>query len=180
MSQLLTNNASALLAAGNPLTVDPDLAIFSAILFSILLAILWKFAWGPISDGLEKREKSIADQIDSANAAAEKSARLLADHEAKMATASDEANQILATARKEAEVVKERIVSQANEEAERQRQRAISDIEAAKNQAVRALAQASVDSAVALAGRLVGEELDAQRHAKLIENSLDQFQSSNN
>ena len=40
-----------------------DLAIWTAVVFLVLLAILWKFAWGPIAEGLDKREQEIADQI---------------------------------------------------------------------------------------------------------------------
>ena len=60
--------ASAVAAAeeanATPLAFDPDLAICTAIVFVALLAILWKFAWGPISAGLDKREQSIAGNIE--------------------------------------------------------------------------------------------------------------------
>ena len=34
----------------NPLSIPPDLAVFTAIIFLVLLAVLWKFAWGPIME----------------------------------------------------------------------------------------------------------------------------------
>lgn len=181
MAELMLNPTWFILAeAGIPTSIDPDLAIFTAVLFLILLAILWKFAWGPISEGLDRREKGIADQIEKAKADSDRAIETLKQYEAKLATAAEEATTMLAEARKEAESAKERILSQAGEEADRQRQRAISDIEAAKNQAIRELAQASVDSAVALAGRLIGEELSTERHTKLIEESLNKFSASEN
>ena len=53
----------------NVMTFDPDLAIFTAIVFLMLLAVLWKFAWGPISEALDRREGIIASQIEEASAA---------------------------------------------------------------------------------------------------------------
>src|SRR5436305_10880537 len=31
----------------NPAVVSPDLAVYTAIVFLIVLVVLWKFAWGP-------------------------------------------------------------------------------------------------------------------------------------
>ena len=161
--------------AAPPLQVSVDLLIFTLIIFLALLFVLYRFAWTPIAEGLDKREKGISDQIDAANHANDKAQATLAQYEAKLAAAADEANRVLAEAKQEAIGVKDRIVAEANEEAERQRQRAIADIEAAKNQAIRDLAQRSVDSAVALAGNLIQRELDAGTHSQLIQKSLDQF-----
>ena len=41
-----------------------------------------KFAWKPIVDGLDKRERNMADQIDQAEAANQKAKDLLAEYEA--------------------------------------------------------------------------------------------------
>ena len=42
---------------------DPDLAVFSAIVFLLLLAVLGKFAWPTITAALDERERKIADNI---------------------------------------------------------------------------------------------------------------------
>jgi F-type H+-transporting ATPase subunit b len=158
--------------------VDPDLAFFTLIVFVITLGVLWKFAWKPIVEGLDKREKSIADQIEQAKVDAEKAQQSLQEYEAKLAAAADEAKALLTEARQEAEHAKERLVAEAKEAAERERQRAIVDIQAAKDEAVRELAQRSVDSAISLAGQLVRKELDASSHAGLIEESLEKFSAN--
>lgn len=155
-----------------------DLALFTLIIFLGLLAILTKFAWRPLIQALENREKRIADQIDSAQQANEKAQATLKQYEQRMASATEQANQVLAQARQEAIQAKDRIVAEANAEAARQRERAIADIQAAKNQALRELAERSVDSAVSLAGNLLGKEIDRNSHAKLIRESIDQFAPS--
>lgn len=152
-----------------------DLALFTLIIFLGLLVILTRFAWRPLIQGLDQREKRIADQIDSATEAHEKAQATLRQYEQRLATAADQANQVLAQARQEATQAKERIIAEANAEAQRQRDRAVADIQAAKNQALRELAERSVDSAVSLAGNLLGKEIDRNAHAKLIRDSIDQF-----
>jgi F-type H+-transporting ATPase subunit b len=168
--------ASTLLGVTN---VDPDLAFFTVIVFGLTLLILWRFAWKPIVEGLDRREQSIADHIDQARVGAEKAEATLKEYETKLATAAEQATAILAEAKKEAEAAKERIVSEAQEEAQKAKQRALADIESAKEQAVRELAQKSVDSAVQLAGALVRKELTPDRHAQLIQESLDRFAGRN-
>ena len=41
----------------NPLEFKTDLALWTAVVFLLLLAVLWKFAWGPLAEGLDKRER---------------------------------------------------------------------------------------------------------------------------
>src|SRR2546430_1448694 len=48
------------------LSFAPGSAIWSIIVFLILLALLGKFAWPPILKGLQQREKFITESIDSA------------------------------------------------------------------------------------------------------------------
>ncbi len=163
---------------GNPLQFDIDLALWTAAIFLGLIVVLGKYAWKPILTGLANREKRIADTIDSAHQANEKAQATLKQYEQRLATAAEQANQVLAQARQEAVKAKELIVAEANAEAQRQRDRAIADIQAAKNQALRELAERSVDSAVSLAGNLLGKEIDRNTHNKLIRDSLDRFAQS--
>ena len=166
-------------AADPPLQFRLDTMVFSLLIFLITILILWKFAWNPIMQGLETREKSIADDINSAKQANDKAQASLAQYQEKLAAAGDEADRMVAEAKEEANRAKERILNEAKEEADRQRQKAIAEINAAKDQAVRDLAEKSVDSAVVLAKNMIGKELDKSSHAQLIEESLKRFSQSN-
>jgi F-type H+-transporting ATPase subunit b len=161
-----------------PLQFRIDTLLFSLLIFVLLVVVLARYAWIPIMEGLEKREKSIARDIDDAKTANEKAQATLARYESKLQAAKDEASALVAEARKDAEAAREKILARANEEAQRQRRRALDEIAAAKDQAVRELAERSVDSAVSLAGRLVGKELTPEDHQRLIEQSLERFAQS--
>lgn len=162
-------------AGASPIVFSADLALFSLFVFLGLFFLLTKFAWKPLIAGLDAREQKIADQITAAHEANERAAATLRQYEQRLAAASDEANQILAQARQEAAAAKDRIVAEAAAEAQRQRSAAVADIQAAKNQALRELAERSVDSAIALAGNLAKKEIDRKTHAQLIRESLDRF-----
>ncbi len=164
-------------ASKPPLQFRVDTLMFSLIIFAVLLFVLLKYAWTPIMEGLAAREKRIADEIESARLANEQANSQLAAYEAKIANANDEASALIAEAKSDALAAKEKIMADAAAEAQRTHDRAVADIEAAKNAAVRELAESSVDSAVALAGNIVGRSLDRSDHSKLIEQSIEQFTS---
>jgi len=148
------------------------------LIFVALVLLLAKYAWKPIMEGLEKREDSIAKDINDAKTANEKAQSTLAQYENKLQAAKDEASALVAEAKKDAEVARQKILAKANDEAQRQREKAVAEIHAAKDQAARELAERSVDSAVILAGSLVGKELSANDHQRLIEQSLERFAQS--
>ena len=162
----------------SPMDFNTDLALFTFIIFVCLLALLTKFAWKPILSGLERREKTIADNISNAKRMHDESAQALRDYEQKLAAVTQQANEILADAKKESLAAKDRIMAEAAAEAQKQRDRAVVDIRAAKDAAVRELAQKSAEAAVQLAGNIVGRSLKDADHQKLIDDSIDRFVKS--
>ena len=100
---LLASTGGEGAGAVNPLEWKSDLAIWTAVVFLFLLAILWKFAWKPITEGLNKREQNIADQIAQAEAANQKANDILADYESKLIAAREEVRGIVEQGRRNAE-----------------------------------------------------------------------------
>ena len=140
----------------NPLEVNPDLAIFTLIIFVVLLIVLTKFAWRPIAEALDQREKSMAEELEAARRNHEESQQLLKEHEKKLAHTAEEVRGMLEGARREAELQKQSILDEAQRAAQAEKHRAVREIDAAKNNALEALARTSVDQAVGLAGALLG------------------------
>jgi F-type H+-transporting ATPase subunit b len=154
-------------------------AIATLIVFGLLLLGLTAVAWKPIAEGLEKRERSIAANIKNAEQASKDAAAKLVEYEAKLASAAQEAQQIVADARKDAEAAGQRLLASAQEEAARQRDRAVADIESAKRVALNELAQQSTEVAMTLAQRIVGREVKAGDHQGMIQDMLKQLPSNN-
>ena len=166
-------------AINEPSEFKSDLAIWTFVVFALLLLLVTKFAWRPIMAGLEQRELGIAAKIEEAQKSAEKAAEQLALYEKKLAAAADEARAIVAEAHRKAETNAERIRAEAEADAEKQRARAVADIDSAKNAAISELAEQTVDIAVHLAGRMVSKEIQKQDHSRLIQEALDKFPSVN-
>src|SRR5690606_39418542 len=61
-------------------TVNLGTTVWTAIVFIALLAILRKFAWGPILAQVESRERNIQAVIDEAAAGNAEAGRRLAEH----------------------------------------------------------------------------------------------------
>src|SRR5204863_9378621 len=112
--------------------VDVDLAVWTAVVFLVTLAVLWKFAWGPICAGLDRREKAIADNIAAAEEAAEEARRLTVQYEARLAAAAEEVRQLLDEGRRDAEQTKASILEEARAAAGKERDRTLREIETAK------------------------------------------------
>jgi F-type H+-transporting ATPase subunit b len=172
-TDLSHGNATAELTS--PAEMRYDLAIATFVVFALLLALLAKFAWGPISQGLDKREQHIATMIADAERNAKETQLRLQELEARLAAQAEEARQALSAARREGEIVKEKLVGEAQAAAQAEKDRAVDDIRAAKNAALREIAQKSVNTAVDLAKSLIHREVNAGDHAQLIKDSLAQF-----
>jgi F-type H+-transporting ATPase subunit b len=160
----------------NPLSVDPDLAIFTAIVFVVLLVVLGKFAWGPIMAALDKREHMIAEQIAASERAQTEARRLLEEYERKLANAHDQVRALLEEGRREAEQAKQNILTEAKAASKAEQQRGVHEIELATDRALRELGEASANMAVDLAGKIVRAKLNPAEHQKLIQEALAEMQ----
>jgi F-type H+-transporting ATPase subunit b len=152
----------------NPMAFDPDLAVFSAIVFLLLLAVLGKFAWPSIVKALDERERKIADNIAAAEARHEEAKRLLAEHEAKLGAAAGEVRALLDEARRDADHTRRRIEEEGHKAAKDELARALREIERAKDAAVQDLAVASANTAIELARKVIQEELTPEKNNQLI------------
>lgn len=159
-------------ASTSPVSVDPDLALWTVGVFAVLLLVLWKFAWTPIAEALDKREQGIAANIEEAKHRNEEAKQILSQYEAKLAAAQEEVRGVMEEARRDAEHTHREILAKANSEAEVIRDRAKREIETATDAALKELAETSANLAVELAGKIVRAELNADSHAQLIADAV--------
>lgn len=175
LSHAVSTDPSHASADTDPLSVDPDLAIWTLVVFVVLLAVLKKFAWGPILSALEGREKNIADHISQAERNHAEARQLLAEYEQKLASAANEIRGMMEESRRNAEHAKQAILAEAKAGAEAERDRALRDIESATDQAIESLAERSANLAVELAGKILNSQLSSADHARLIEEAMGKF-----
>jgi F-type H+-transporting ATPase subunit b len=159
----------------NPLQFKADLAIWTLAVFVVLFFVLKKFAWGPISEALDRREHHIAENIEAAKRTHEDAKQLLVQYEKQLAGAADQVRAMLDEARHDAENTKQQIVAEAKSAAQAEHQRAIHDIRTATDAAVSELSQRSADLAVELAGKIISAKITPEERSRMLQDSLTKF-----
>ena len=155
-------------AAPNPLKVDLELGLFTAMVFLALLAILGNLAWKPILASLDLRERNIADEIAAARSKNEDAKNLLVQYEEQLAGAANDVRELLEEARRDAEHTKTTIVAEAKQAARAEHARSMQDVHTATDAAVKSLAESSSALALDLAGKIVDEKLNVSDFRPLI------------
>lgn len=147
-------------------------AIWTLVIFLGLVFVLGKFAWGPILDGLQKRESFIHDALAKAKADRDQAEARLRDYEGILDKARAEATAIVEEGRRDAEVLRHKIEADARAERDAELARAKREIGIAKQTAVKELYELSGRLATDMAGRIIGRELTTADHQRLIEESI--------
>lgn len=162
-------------ASSDPAEVKGDLAIFTLLIFVLLFAILYKFAWSKISAALDAREKGIRENIEAAQRANEEGKALLAQYEQKLADAQGEVKAIIEEARRDAEHTQQEILARARADAQVERDRSLHEIETATDQALKELAEKSTNLAVDLAAKIMQAQVKKSDHDRLIQDAVATF-----
>ncbi len=155
-------------AGGGLFSINVGLMIWTVVIFSSLLFVLWRFAWGPILAAVEAREKGIQAALDEAKSRQEEAEKLLDEHKKQLSDARRQSQEILAEGREAADRLRKELEGKAREESEAILTRARSEIEREKEAAVDALRRESVDLALAAASKLLHEKLDGDLDRKLV------------
>ena len=172
-------NANAGESMNSLLAWQSEKALWTLVVFFLTLLGLYLIAWKPITEALEKRERTIANNISDAKNASEQALARLKEYESRLALAASQATDIVTQARKDAELAGQRIIAESQAEAARQRDRALADIDAAKQMALSEMAAKSTDIAFSLARKIVGRELQPTDHQNLIQDALTRMPSKN-
>jgi F-type H+-transporting ATPase subunit b len=157
------------------LRFDLPLAFWTIVVFVLLLWVLKRYAWGPILQALNDREKNIADTLARAEQARNEAEQLVGEHRKKLDLVQDEIREILDEARRDAQHTKDEMLAAAQREADETRQRAVRDVERARDQALHEIAQQSAAMITHAAGRVIRASLNEADHRRLIEEALAEF-----
>ena len=155
--------------------INTGLSVWTLIVFVILLLILRKYAWGPIVDAVDSREKGIQAAIDGAAELNAEAAKLLEEHREQMADARRQASEILAEAKVASERVRKELEEKARTEAQGIVERALAEIERERDGALETLRRESVDLALAAASQLMQESFDQETDRQLVERYLNEL-----
>lgn len=157
----------------NILEPQPTLAIYTLIVFLLLLAVLWRFAWGPLSKALHDREHKLENAFIEAERARNEAAELLEQHRRQMDQVQDEVRKIMDEANRKAQVVYDDRLKQAQADAQATADRAHREIAAAKDEALGEIWTKSADLAATIARRVLPRELNEDDHRRLVQSAIE-------
>jgi ATP synthase, F0 subunit b len=146
--------------------------IVSALNFIVFFALIWTFAFKPVSGMLADRKSRIEQGLKDAEQARRDRENAEAERVGTLGEARREANEILARAQKVAQETRDADIVATREELDRMRVRAAADIEAEKVRAVADVRAEVADLALLAAGKVVGETMSDERQRRLVEEFL--------
>ncbi|MCP4547949.1 MAG: F0F1 ATP synthase subunit B [bacterium] len=149
------------------LAVDPGLIFWTVLTFVCLLLLLRKTAWGPIIEGLDRREESIRNSINEAERANEEGKKLLEQQQAELATARQEAQKIIEKGTVAAKAMRDDIIAKAQSEAGDLLEAARHEIQLETGKARDALRKDIVGLSLDIAGKVLERSLDDSDHERL-------------
>ncbi len=153
---------------------DPGLVFWSTLSFGILVFLLKKYAWKPILHALKVREETIEASLKAAEKAKSEVEDLVKLRQDMMNAAKDERDQII----KETRELKDKIINEAKATAQNEANRLIESarklIEAEKNAAIKDLKIQVAEISVNIAGLILESELKSDTKQKeIIDKYLD-------
>jgi F-type H+-transporting ATPase subunit b len=146
--------------------------LIAAANFIVFIALIWTFAFKPISKILTDRKARIEEGLRDAEQARRDRESAETERLAALQEARREANDILARAQKVAQESRDADIAATKTDLERMRERASADIEAEKQRAIGELRAEVADLALQAAGRVVGETMTSDRERRLVEEFL--------
>lgn len=174
---VLALSPAALLAqegSGTRTFMKPDtgLMVWTLVIFVLLMIVLSKYAFGPITAAVEAREKALEDAIEGAKRDRDAAAKLLQEHQAAIDAARGEAQKIIADGRAVGEKMRTDMLEQTRKEQQDMLERARREIGSEKDKAILQLRREAVDLALAGASKVIEQNLESQKNRELVESYL--------
>ena len=167
-------------SSGGSFLASPALGlmIWTLVLFGITMWVLRRYAFPRIQEALDKRANAIRDNIEAAERQRKDADELLQEYRARLTEAREQADDIIARARKAADSAK----ADAAEDGKARREELVAaarrDIEAETSRSLARIRSEVADLTVAATEKLTRKSLDDADHKRLVEDALSEVDFS--
>ncbi|MBI3822577.1 MAG: F0F1 ATP synthase subunit B [Planctomycetes bacterium] len=180
---LLLGVASAALAAADaghgpppgPLDLRYDTAIWAIVVFVGLLLILRAKAWGPILEGLKKREETIRSSLEAAEKTRAEMEKIRADFQKELKEAHQQIPALMEEARRDAESMANDMRAKAAADIQGERERLRHEVEIAKDQAIKEIWEQAAQLATLISAKALGRSLTEDDHRRLLDEAMQEM-----
>jgi F-type H+-transporting ATPase subunit b len=160
------------LASNALIKVTPGLMIWTIVAFLITLFVLRRYAFGPIQKTIDERRERIRQSLAEADHARAEARNLLEEHRKLLAQAREQAEEIRAEVRQDAEAMRERT----REEVEADRQRRLEEtrrqIEAETARSLSQIREEVAELTLLAVNKVTGKVLDSADQRRLIDEAI--------
>lgn len=159
---------------GGSFLVTPGLGLmlWTLFAFGLTLFILWKLAFPKIAEALDKRQRAIEESIDYAEKTKAEADEILAEYRQRLADARQQAEEIIARARKAGEQAEADSLAKAREQREELLEQTKRDIDAETRRAIQEIRREVADLTILAAEKVTRKSLSAEDQQKLVEEAL--------
>jgi F-type H+-transporting ATPase subunit b len=162
----------------NPLAIAFDTALWAILIFVGMLFFLRAKAWGPILEGLQKREETIRSSLEEAKKTRDEMAQMRAAFQKELAEAHQQIPQLMEEGRKKAEEMANEMRAKAAADIQGERERLRREVEIAKDQAIKQLWEQAAQLATLISAKAIGRALSEDDHRRLLDESLQEMRQA--
>lgn len=149
-----------------------DPTFWVAVAFFVFAGLMiWK-ARQPVLKGLDARAERIRAELDEAQRLREEAQKALAEYKRKQRDAAKEAEDLLANARHEADLLRRQAAEDLKQTLARREKAALDKITQAETQAVLDVRAKAVDIAIAATAKLLSESVDPSRDQSIVDQAI--------
>ncbi len=160
--------------SGGSFLVSPNLGlmIWTLLVFGVTMYVLSKVAFPRIQEALDKRANLIRDSIDEAEKTRAEANQILEEYRARLKEAREQADDIIARARKTAETTTATAAEEGREKREELLAAARRDIDAETRRSLERIRQEVADLTVLTTEKVTRKSLDADDQKRLVDEAL--------
>ncbi len=151
------------------------LLFWSAVSFAILLFLLKRYAFPAITEILDARERTITENLAKADRARKDAEQLLAEYQAKLKAAQQDATAMIDQARKQAQQVAEDNQRRVKEDTDRMLATAREEMARERVRVSKELKDQAVELVIAASERILKRSLTDADQKRLVKEAIDQL-----
>jgi F-type H+-transporting ATPase subunit b len=169
-----------IVASGGSFLVSPNLGlmIWTLAVFLFTMYVLSKVAFPRIQEALDKRAGAIRESIEQAERTRQEADQILQEYRQRLKEAREQADDIVARARKAADTTKAEAVEEGREKREELLAAARRDIEAETRRSLERIRQEVADLTVLTTEKIARKSLTADDQKRLVDEALSEVDFS--
>ena len=152
--------------------------IVEILTFLVMLVVLARYVYPVLVQLAEARQRAIAQQLHDAEAARAAAEARLKEAQTQLEDARKTAQQVIDSANKSGEQLRQDMRDKAEEDARRIGESARRDIEAERDRALQSARSEVAALVVTATEKVIGETLDQPKHRQLIERAIEEVASA--